>query len=111
METERIKQALEESIIRLIQSGDAIKMDYDNRVDVSAEVRKAYAQVNYTKVFARITELIEETIAQKIANKIITEMGTNIKDLMSETAIRDDFKILLKSGVADILQRIRTDHK
>jgi hypothetical protein len=41
METERIQQAIENSIIKMIQSGDAIKMNYDSKVDVSAEVRKA----------------------------------------------------------------------
>jgi hypothetical protein len=107
METERIQQAIENSIIKMIQSGDAIKMNYDNKVDVSAEVRKAYAQINYTKVFARISELLEEELAQKIVNKIITEMGTDIKNLMSNATVRDDFRFLMRKGVEEIMQKAK----
>ena len=91
----------------MIQSGDAIKMNYDNKVDVSAEVRKAYAQINYTKVFARISELLEEELAQKIVNKIITEMGTDIKNLMSNATVRDDFRFLMRKGVEEIMQKAK----
>ena len=107
METERIQQAIENSIIKMIQSGDAIKMNYDNKVDVSAEVRKAYAQINYTKVFARISELLEEELAQKIVNKIITEMGTDIKNLMSNATVRDDFRFLMRKGVEERMQKAK----
>jgi len=107
METDRIQQAIENSIIKMIQSGDAIKMNYDNKVDVSAEVRKAYAQINYTKVFARISELLEEELAQKIVNKIVTEMGTDIKNLMSNATVRDDFRFLMRKGVEEIMQKAK----
>ena len=107
METDRIQQAIENSIIKMIQSGDAIKMNYDNKVDVSAEVRKAYAQINYTKVFARISELLEEELAQKIVNKIVTEMGTDIKNLMSNATVRDDFRCMLRKGVEEIMQKAK----
>lgn len=108
METERIQQAIENSIIKMIQSGDAIKMNYDSKVDVSAEVRKAYAQINYTKVFARISELLEEDLAQKIVNKIVTEMGTDIKNLMSNATVRDDFRFLMRKGVEEIMQKAKS---
>jgi hypothetical protein len=108
METERIQQAIENSIIKMIQSGDAIKMNYDNKVDVSAEVRKAYSQINYAKVFARISELLEEELAQKIVNKIVTEMGTDIKNLMSNATVRDDFRFLMRKGVEEIMQKAKS---
>jgi hypothetical protein len=108
METERIQQAIENSIIKLIQSGDAIKINYDSKVDVSAEVRKAYSQIDYSKVFARIRELMEEELAQKIVNKIVTEMGTDIKTLMSNATVRDDFRFLMRKGVDEIMQKVKS---
>jgi hypothetical protein len=108
METERIQQAIESSIIKLIQSGDAIKMDYNNKIDISAEVRKAYSQINYAKVFARISELLEEELAQKIVNKIVTEMGTDIKNLMSNATVRDDFRFMLRKGCEEIMQKAKS---
>lgn len=107
MDTNRIQQATEDAIVKMIREGNTLKMDYDRRIDVSSEMRKVHSQVNWEKVFVRVKELLEEEIAQKMVNKIVTEMGTDIKTLMSNATVRDDFKFLMRKGVNDILQKIK----
>lgn len=107
MQTERIIQALENGIIKSLQSGEMFKFPYDGKIDVTNELKQAYRNINYEKVYARITELLEEELAQKIVNKIITEMGNDIKKLMSNAEIRDDFKFLMRKGVETIMEKVK----
>jgi arsenate reductase-like glutaredoxin family protein len=109
METDRIQQAVENALIKTIQSGDLFKMPYDSKIDVGPELRKAYALIDYKKVYARITSLLEEELAQKIVNKIVTEMGTDIKNLMCNATVRDDFRFLLRKGVEEIMEKVKNE--
>jgi hypothetical protein len=107
METERIQQAVENAMIKAIQSGDLFKIEYSSRIDIAQELRKAYERIDYKKVYARITSLFEEELAQKIVNKIVTEMGTDIKQLMCNATVRDDFRYLMRKGVEEIMQKAK----
>jgi hypothetical protein len=111
MNTERIEQALEAGLIKVIQTGDVFKLPYEAKIDATAELRQAHKNINYQKVYARITELLEEELAQKIVNKIITEMGTDIKSLMSNNEIREDFKYLMRKGVETIMEKVKEPSK
>jgi hypothetical protein len=105
MDTDRIQQAVENAFIKIIP--DALKINYDSKIDVSPEFKKAYAKINFEKVHARITALLEEELAQKIVNKVITEMGTDIKTLMSNATVRDDLRFLLRKGVESIMEKVK----
>ena len=107
MEVERIQQAFENAMIKTIQSGDVFKLPYDSKIDVSHELRRAYEKIDYAKVYNRITSLLEEELAQKIVNKVITEMGTDIKKLMENNSIREDFKFLMRKGVETIMEKVK----
>ena len=107
METERIQLAVEDALIKMIRSGDAFKIDYNNKIDCGAEFRKAYAAIDFKRVYSRISELLEEELAQKIVNKIITEMGTDIKNLMSNATVRDDLRFLMRKGVEAITEKVK----
>lgn len=111
MNTERIEQALEIGLIKAIQSGDVFKLGYDSKIDASVELKQAYKNINYEKVYARITELLEEELAQKIVNKIVTELGTDIKSLMCNNEIREDFKYLMRKGVETIMEKVKEPKK
>jgi len=107
MESERIMQAVENAIVKAIVSGDGFKIPYDSKIDLSTELRQAYKNIDYSRVYARITELLEEELAQKIVNKIVTEMGNDIKKIMSNAEIRDDFRFLLRKGVETIMGKVK----
>ncbi len=107
MESQKIINAIESAMVKAIVSGDVFKIPYDSKIDVSAEMRQAYKNIDYSKVYARITGLLEEKLAQKVVNKVITEMGTDIKKLMSNNEIRDDFKFLMRKGVETIMEKVK----
>lgn len=107
MNTERIEQAMENALVDMVRKGDAFKIDYDKKIDVSKELKQAYANIDYAKVYKRITEKLEEELAEKIVNKIVTEMGTDIKNLMSNNSIREDFKFLMRKGVETIMEKVK----
>jgi hypothetical protein len=107
MDTERIQQAVEDALIKMIRNGDAFTIDYKDKINYGAEFKKAYAAIDFNRVHARITELLEEELAQKIVNKIITEMGTDVKNLMSNATVRDDLKFLMRKGVEAITEKVK----
>lgn len=107
MESQKIIDAMENGIVKAIAAGDIFKFPYEGKIDLSAEMRQAYKNIDYPKVYGRITELLEEELAQKVVNKIITEMGTDIKKLMSNNEIREDFKFLMRKGVETIMEKVK----
>jgi hypothetical protein len=107
IDTMKIEKAFETAIIKMIQNGEALKLPFDKRIDISNELHSALSAIDYDRVRSNITELLETELAQKIVNKIVTEMGNDIKKLMENATIRDDFRFLLRKGVETILERVR----
>jgi len=107
MDMRRIEAAIEGALVKMIQSGEVFKLPYDKKIDISQELHSALSVVDYERVRSKITELLEIELAQKIVNKIVTEMGNDIKKLMENATIRDDFRFLLRKGVETILEKVR----
>ena len=107
MNTEKLQEAIERALIKKLSDGDAFKLEYPDRIDCSKELKQAYANINYERLYALITQKLEEELATKIVNKIVTEMGTDIKKLMENATVRDDFRFLLRKGVESILEKIK----
>ena len=107
MNIERIEQAMENAVVDMVRKGDPFKIEYNNKIDISNELKQAYKNIDYAKVYKRITELLEEELAEKIVNKIITEMGTDIKRLMENNSIREDFRFLMRKGVEVIMDKVK----
>ena len=109
MESKILMEALERGMLKSIQSGEVFKIPYDDKIDMSKELRQAYSNIDFAKVYAKITELLEEELARKVVSKIITEMGTDIKNLMCNNEIREDFKYLLRRGVETIMEKVKKE--
>jgi len=109
MESKKIMEAMENGIVKAVHAGEVFKIPYESRIDVAAEMQQAHKKIDHAKVQAKITSLLEEELARKIVNKIITEMGTDIKKLMENATIRDDFRFLLRKGVEAILEKVKAD--
>ena len=107
MDITKIEQAIENGMVSAIKNGDLFKIPYDSKIDISKHLQQTYNNINYEKVYKRITELLEEELAQKIVNKVITEMGTDIKKLMENQTIREDFKFLMRKGVEEIMKKVK----
>jgi hypothetical protein len=107
VDTKRIEQAVIDGMVRLIQSGSAVTIDYNKRIDCSAELLEAYKNINHEKVMKEVTELLEHELARKIVDKITTEMSTDIKKLMENATVREDLRFMLRKNVEDFLERIK----
>ncbi len=107
MNGERIEQAMENAIVDMVRKGEPFKIDYNNKIDISQELKTAYKNIDYAKVYALVTEKLQEELAEKIVNKIVTEMGTDIKRLMENNSIREDFRFLMRKGVEAIMEKVK----
>jgi len=73
---ERINQATENAIIKMIQNGDAGKIDYNSKVDVGPIFKQIYSKIDYTSIYDKIKTGLEEEIACNVIDKIVTEIRT-----------------------------------
>ena len=106
LDEKKITRAIEDALIKKIHAGDILTLNYQERISYAAYLQEAYKKIDYGRVMHLITENLEEVIAEKVVNKIVTEMGTDIKELMSRAQIRDDFRYFLRQGVETILGRV-----
>lgn len=107
MNDERIMQEVENALVKRIKDGDIITSNYNDRIDINPLVKQAYQKIDKDRLMLKLTEGLEEMIATKLINKIVTEMGTDIKNLMSNNSVRDDFKFFLRSGVQKVLDAVK----
>ena len=104
---DKLHSIIENSLFKFIADGEFFKNAYDNRLDVMPVVRKAYNNMDHARLEKLITSNLEEAVAKKIVDKLTTEMGTDIKNLMSNATIRDDFRFYMRKEVQHILDKVR----
>ena len=102
-----IGRAIESALLAKIKSGEIFTMSYQDRMDFSPYLKEAMKRIDYNRVMQLMTENLEEVIAEKVVNKVITEMGNDLKALMSKAEIRDDFRYFMRQGVETILGRVK----
>jgi hypothetical protein len=111
MKFEQMEEALEHAIctgvIKKISDGDGLKVDYRNAIDITDTFKEAWQAVDNKKVVAQMTALLEQTIAEKLVNKVITEMGTDVKNLLSNASVRDDFKFMLRKVAEKMIDAVK----
>lgn len=81
--------------------------DHYLNFDVTDIVKKAYAAVDMQKVIEEVTARLQSEIATRIVSNLMTEVGHDVKAIMSNAQIRDDFKYLLRKQADDLLQKIK----
>lgn len=106
MDMNRIEQAIENKIIKDI--GSCIKLPY-GIIDGEPMVQDALKRVDMEKVMQEVAEQIQHELAKKIVNKVVTELGNDIKEVMSHKEIRDDFKYMLRKNIEIVFEKINKD--
>lgn len=97
---EQLKQSMEDSILKLIRSGDWCKLDYNARVNLDAAfLRKVQSSVNMEDVLARVQAHVEDHIANSIYNAMATEIATDVKKIMSNTELREDIRAIIREKI------------
>ena len=99
--------SVKKGLIKMLNSQDIFRVDYSNRIDVAPLINKAYRSIDQDRLTTLITDKLEEVIAEKVVNKMVTEMGTDIKKLLANATVRDDFRFLLRKTTEDILNAVK----
>lgn len=95
---EDIQQAVQHSLVKLIRSGDWLKLDYSAKVPIdTAFLRRVQNSVNLENVLAKLTDKIEDRIADAIFNAMASEIATDVKKIMSNTELREDIRSILRA--------------
>lgn len=102
-----ILRCIENGLGKFLSNGDFFKNNYDNRIDVMPMVKNVYQKIDSERLEALIVGNLEEVLSKKIVDKLVTEMGTDIKNLMSNATVRDDFRFFLRTGVQRILDKAK----
>lgn len=105
-----LKQLEQDLLIGLgkhVSSGECFKHNYNSRLDLTEFYQKLQSEINFDNVRKHLVNELEKEIATKIVNKLITEMGTDIKQLMGKPQVRDDFRFMLRTQVEKILEKLK----
>ena len=95
---EDIQQAVRDSLVKLIRSGEWLKLDYNAKLPIdTAFLRRIQGSVNMDNVLAKLTDKIEDRIADAIFNAMATEVATDVKKIMSNTELREDLRSVLRA--------------
>lgn len=97
---EQLKQAMEDSILKFVRSGEWCKLDYGARVTLDAScLRKVQSSIDMDSVLARVKIHVEEHMANSIFNSMATEIATDVKKIMSNTELREDIRSIIREKI------------
>ncbi len=102
-----VLRSIEAGLQKFINKGDFFQNNYSDRIDVMPLVKNVYKKIDSNRLEALIINNLEQVLAKKIVDKLVTEMGTDIKNLMGNASVRDDFRFFLRTGVQEILDRVK----
>jgi len=106
---EKMTECIENSLFKFISKGEFFQNNYSDRIDVMPLVKNVYKNMDHERLEKLIVSNLEEAVAKKIVDKLTTEMGTDIKQLMSNATIRDDFRFYMRTEVQNILDKVREE--
>jgi len=107
MNNERIMQEVENSIIRILQSGDLFTIPYSDKINISKEMNDIYSKLDKDRIVELVKKQIEENIATKIVNAFATEMGNDLKSLYSNKTIREDLKYSMRKNIELVIEKLK----
>lgn len=97
---ERVHQLAELAVMKLLSSGDWIKVDYNARVSVGqSDLNRIYGLIDKERVFSLIAKRIEERLAEGIINGMITEIATDVKKIMCNADLREDLRSIMREKI------------
>lgn len=85
----------------------ASREGYTKSYDVRGFINQVWEEIDLESIRKEVKEEIQHIIAQTIVNKMQTEIGTDVKAIMSNASIRDDFKYMLRKMTEEILNAVK----
>jgi hypothetical protein len=97
---EQMQQAAEESIVNALRSGEWLKLNYANKVDVtSGQLREVYQSIDMSRVIGILKDKLEKRIADTLFNAFATEVATDVKKIMANTELREDCRAVIRDKI------------
>lgn len=85
----------------------ASRDSYTQSYDVRGFINQVWEEIDLEAIRKEVKEDIQHIIAQTIVNKMQTEIGTDVKAVMSNASIRDDFKFMLRKMTEELLSTVK----
>lgn len=102
------KKAVTEILLQEVRNHVyASREDYTKSYDVRGFINKVWEEIDIEAIRKEVKEEIQHTIAQTIVNKMQTEIGTDVKAVMSNANVRDDFKYMMRKMTEEILEKVQ----
>jgi hypothetical protein len=99
---ELVVQAAQNAVVALLSKGDWLKLEYADKVPISqADLRGIYAKVDMERVKALVLDKVEERIADTIIGNMAKELGTDVKQIMCNTELREDLRGMLRAKIRE----------
>lgn len=85
----------------------ASRDSYTKWYDVRGFIDQVWKEIDTQAILKEVKDEIQHIIAQTIVNKMQTEIGTDVKAVMSNANVRDDFKYMMRKMTEEILKNIK----
>ena len=100
---EILTSTIQDRILKGVAKAEFVDVSYADRVKVSADmINEIYKKIDVEKIKTKIISLLEEQMAEKIVNKMITEVGNDIKQIMSNKELREDLRFYMRGKIKEI---------
>ena len=100
----RLADAIKEVIIRDIERYHTVQFKKFMLPDEVIE--DVYKHVDMEKIKQYLTENIEQLIAKKIVDSMMTEIATDVKQVVATKAIREDMRYYLRQKMEQAMQGV-----
>lgn len=96
----RLKQAAEQSLLRIISEGQWVQPDYANRFKLPADfMAGVWGLVDAAGLQAQLARRLEAELADRIVNHMAAEIATDIKQLLSDKERREALRSLARQHI------------
>jgi hypothetical protein len=96
----KLKQAAEQSVLRIISDGSWVMPDYGNRFKLPADfMAGVWGLVDGDSLKAQLARRLEAELADRIVNHLAAEIATDIKQLLSDKERREALRALARQHI------------
>lgn len=107
---ERMRVAVEDSIIAALRKGDWLYMSHDSRINFDrALVRQVYERIDKARVVEAVTERAQQHMADVIYNSLATEIATDVKQILSNKELREDVRSMIRERIRAATKEVTSE--
>lgn len=99
---QQLAQSIQHTVIDFIRKGDWLKLDYGAKINLdSAWLKNMHDQVDMNQVMQIVRSQVEQKMADNIMNSMATEIGHDIKSIMSNQELREDIRSSIRAKIRE----------